>query len=116
MPFVKAGIISAMVSRDSKLIYIDGHVNEGFSGGPVVFMPNDRSPNKFIVAGVVANYPATLRPVVDSAGKPILNADNNSIAYFPENSGFVVAFQIEHATDLIDANPIGFELPSEQDG
>ena len=31
------------------------------------------------------------------------------------NQGFVVAFDIRHATDLIEANPIGFPLLTEQE-
>ena len=39
--------------------------------------------------------------------------DGEPIAYFPENQGLVVAFDIRHATNLIDANPVGLQLPSE---
>ena len=39
IPFVKSGVISAFAFGDVKKIYIDTHANEGFSGGPVVFRP-----------------------------------------------------------------------------
>ena len=38
-PFVKKGIISLFHNDGVNRIYLDGHNNPGFSGGPVVFMP-----------------------------------------------------------------------------
>ena len=112
MPFVKSGIVSAFIPGDVSRIFVDGHNNKGFSGGPVVFVPNGQPQNEFRVAGVVASYPTPImEPVVDNTGNPILDSHNRPIAYFQENQGFVVAFDICHATELIDANPIGFALP-----
>ena len=75
VPFVKAGVLSAMIAGDDSHIYIDAHGNKGFSGGPVVFVPNGRSANEFRVAGVVAEAPRPrLEAVVDRFGKPILGA------------------------------------------
>ena len=101
--FVKGGIVAAYsmggpVSR----IFLDAHVNHGFSGGPVVFRPSEGR-DDFRVAGVVAGYPRRFRPVIDGQG--------NEIARTGENPGLVVAFGIERATALIDTNPIGFVLP-----
>ena len=114
MPFVKAGVVSAMITGDASHIYIDAHGNGGFSGGPVVFVPSGQPSNEFRVAGVVANAPLPLiEPVVDKSGWPLVDDDGKPIAYFPENQGLVVAYDIRHATDLIDSNPIGLQLPFE---
>ena len=111
LPFVKAGIVSAITFGDTSLIYIDGHNNKGFSGGPVVFVPAGRPQDEFQVAGIVVSYPTPIRePVVDKSGFPIVDARNEPVAYFPENPGFVVALSINHATNLIDSNPVGFQL------
>ena len=101
IPFVKAGIISAFTGGDTlvKKIYLDAHVNEGFSGGPVVF-----DQNGLHVAGVVVSYPKCLQPVVDDQG--------NTVAHAQENPGIVVAISISHVVALIDASPIGFALPT----
>ena len=116
IPFVKAGIVSSITFGYSSRIYIDGHNNKGFSGGPLVYVPTGQPSNDFRVAGVVANYPAPIvEAVVDRNGRPILGANNQPIAYFKENQGFVVAFDIRHVTELVDANPKGFKLPPEQD-
>ena len=94
---------------ESKL-YLDAHGNRGFSGGPVVFVPGGKESGEYQVAGVVSCYPTPLlEPIVDIQGEPILNR-GEPIAYFKENPGIVVAFMIKHAIDLIDNNPIGFLL------
>ena len=114
VPFVKAGVVSAMITGDASYIYIDAHGNRGFSGGPVVFVPSGRPSNEFRLAGVVANAPQPwIEPVVDKSRRPLVGDDGEPIAYFPENQGLVVAFDIRHATNLIDANPVGLQLPSE---
>ena len=100
LPFVKAGIVSAM---ETDRIFLDAHGNEGFIGGPVVFVPYGQPKNELRVAGIVSHYPIPrLRPVVDRNG--------DTIAYVTENPGFVVAIDIRHAVKLIDSNPIGFPL------
>ena len=108
LPFVKAGVISAWTRSDTvKKIYIDSHVNEGFSGGPVVFSP-PADQKVLRVAGVVVGYPQRFQPVVDDHG--------NTVARAQENPGLVQAIDISHVVALIDANPIGFALPSQASG
>ena len=114
VPFVKAGIVSAIITGDASHIYLDAHGNRGFSGGPVVFVPSGRPSNEFRVVGIVANAPTPrLVPVVEKTRSPLVGDDGEPIAYFPENQGLVVAFDIRHATSLLDANPIGFQLLSD---
>lgn len=116
LPFVKSGILSAMPPQDpTEKIYLDAHGNKGFSGGPVVFIPDGQRPGRnteFRVAGIVVNYPLPQHtPIVDRAGEPIINHENEPVGYIRENPGLVVAVGIRHATDFINANPIGFPLP-----
>lgn len=123
MPFVKAGIVSALVSGDVTKVYLDAHGNKGFSGGPVVFAHMGQSGEELRVAGVISHYPptdqpelrSTWQPLVDSKGNPFLNPDGEPIGYIIENPGIVVAIGIHHAVELIDANPIGFQLPADKD-
>lgn len=108
-PFIKAGILSG-ASNDFSFLFVDGHGNKGFSGGPVVFQPDVRS-NEFRVAGVVARLPTTpFNPVVNEDGIIIANENKVPLGYVQENPGFVVAVSIHHAIALIEANPIGFPL------
>ena len=111
LPFVKAGIVSGVTHTDATRIYIDAHGNPGFSGGPVTFSMDSGPESEPHIAGVVAEAPRPrLRPVVDKSGKSLVDNNGEPIAHFAENQGFVVAFGINHVTDLIDKNPIGFRL------
>ena len=114
-PFTKSGIVSAIMFEASRFI-IDAHVNSGFSGGPVVFVSPSQPQNQFRVAGIVsADSRPIVRPVVSKSGNPLAGSDGKPVAYFQENQGFVIVYSIRHATELIDANPIGFQLPIEND-
>ena len=109
LPFAKTGIISAFTVGDGpvKRIYLDAHANEGFSGGPVAFSPPDDQ-KVLHVAGVVVSYPKRFQPVVDDHG--------NTVAHAQENPGLVLTISIHHVVALIDANPIGFALSSQESG
>ncbi|MCY3627175.1 MAG: serine protease [Gammaproteobacteria bacterium] len=108
-PFVKAGILSGALD-DFSLLVIDGHGNQGFSGGPVVFQPDGPWSNELRVAGVVSSLPSPLSPIVNEEGCIIAKEDNAPLGYVQENAGFIVAVTINHAIELIDANPIGLPL------
>ena len=118
VPYVKAGIVSAMESGDVAKIYLDAHGNKGFSGGPVVFVPNKQPGNRFRVAGVISClFPCsqwTWQERVARMGRSVVNSEGQTIGYVVENPGIVTAFHIHHVVELIDANPIGFPLPAEQ--
>lgn len=96
MPFVKSGIISAIDStnKDAVKLYIDGHNNRGFSGGPIVFY-HDKS-KRFRVAGVVSSFPVGYFQV------------RNRIVY--TNPGILQGFSIRHIIDAIRERPIGYEI------
>ena len=113
MPFVKAGIVSTITSGVVTKIYLDAHANRGFSGGPVVFYRDGQKRNGLSVAGIISNYPiprSSLQPIVDSDGNPLTDPAGIPIGYSQENPGIVVAIGIRHAVEMIDTNPIGFQL------
>ena len=100
-PFVKKAILSAiLVKNDHEVLYLDGHNNPGFSGGPVVY----KSPNnyRFRICGVVSGYRFQEQPGFES-GSPIN-------IYFRENTGIIISHGINSAIDIIHNNPIGFQL------
>ena len=115
LPFVKAGIVSAIEFGEVSRIFLDAHGNKGFSGGPVVFVPYGRPQNELRVAGIVSFYPIPeFLPIVDRNGDTITDPRGRPIGYVKENPGLVVAIGIKHALELIDANPIGFKLLPDQ--
>ena len=108
LPFIKSGIVSALDTRDESaiIIYIDGHNNPGFSGGPIVFRAGGTG--DFHVAGVVQGYRNEALPVLKrkDLGKPKASAYKD--LYTRANSGIVVGYSIKHITDAIEnaTNPV----------
>ena len=105
LPFVKKAIVSQLDDKD--YIMLDGHNNPGFSGGPVVFHPKSIG-NDLSVAGVVAGYHFHEEPVYQEQEQK-----ESPIGYYEYNTGIIVAYNIQHALDLIRQNPIGVELKTE---
>lgn len=104
---IKGGTLSALVVDDDiSTLLIDGNNNPGLSGGPVVFIKNGRPPyidSNFCVGGIISGYQAEKKAVQD---------ENSAITghYIHENSGIVFAYNIKHALELINKNPIGYRL------
>ena len=98
-PLVKKGIVSALPQGNVSDLFLDGHNNPGFSGGPVVYEVVKGTLN---VAGVVSGYLSKLEPVYDEHGATALQHDYNT--------GIVRVTSIMHAVNLIRANPVGFKL------
>jgi hypothetical protein len=66
LPFFRKAIISGSVKvGDGGRIYLDGHNNPGFSGGPIVF--HDFNQNGYVmkVAGVISGYRPDLKNVLE---------------------------------------------------
>ena len=103
-PWVKTGIMS---SRDSRHIYLDGHNNPGFSGGPVVCEPINKKTGtiekgKLAIIGVVSSYISFL--------KSVYYQEKESMLKYEQNTGIVVVRDIKLALDIIRQNPIGYPL------
>jgi S1-C subfamily serine protease len=98
MPFVKKAIVSNMPQKENgkSFIFLDGHNNPGFSGGPVVFKPQNNK--EFRVAAVISGYRYTEEPIYQS-GSPL------PLAY-KYNTGIILAYGIEHAIKIIESNPL----------
>jgi S1-C subfamily serine protease len=96
--FVKAGILSASAQvAGVDQIYVDGHNNPGFSGGPVVgFAPGATQEQ---VCGVVSGYRYDPEPVY-------VGSDQTADLSTRSNTGIVIATSIHHVLDAIaDARP-----------
>ena len=93
-PFIKHGILSAIDSSnpDAGIIFIDGHDNPGFSGGPVLFI--DLSDKQYKILSVVSGYRLeATQAAVD--GKVV---DSPLLA----NSGIIQTYSIKYALEAID--------------
>lgn len=128
LAFIKKGIFSATSSEDGAVvIFLDGHNNPGFSGGPIVYRDlNQTGPPVFHVAAVISGYrpefepvrrPRELKPgevvapqdqqyvVTTPDGKKFLMAEAGT--YVRLNTGIVKGFDIKYAIELIRKNPGG---------
>ena len=107
-PLVKSGVLSGIEYGKPPRLWVDGHNNPGFSGGPLIFIPPQEQFAKgraYRVAGIVSGYRLQGQPVYDQEG--------HQIGLSSENSGIVLAYGIQGALDLIEANPIGHELAAD---
>lgn len=99
MPFVKRAIISSFNKGGRpSIVYLDGHNNPGFSGGPVII--KNPGNGEFEVLAVVSAY--RYEPQ---------NVQYNGIPS-PElavniNTGIVHTYNVSHALEVIEKNPIG---------
>ena len=100
-PFVKKAIVS-WITDDAPIVYLDGHNNKGFSGGPVVF--RQHGSNAYQVAGVISGYFGEKEPVVDE--------NNIQRLIYESNTGIIIAYLLGDAVRVIESNPIGFQINS----
>lgn len=92
-PFAKKGTLSFLTIETPQVLYVDAINNDGFSGGPLFFYPLGR-PTELRVAGVVSKFRVEHEAVLDEHG----NATTMTVQY---NTGFLVAYGIKHALDII---------------
>jgi len=96
-PLVKTGIISGS-SPQQNLIYLDGHNNPGFSGGPVVLERKDSR-----VIGVISGYQHEEQFVLDK------NGIKGPYTYY-QNTGIVNVSMFNNVKESILSNPIGADV------
>jgi S1-C subfamily serine protease len=114
LPFVKKAIFSGADSGGGPpVMYLDGYNNPGFSGGPVVF-ENYFQGDRLEIAGVIAGY--RIQPVfveealVDDANRSSDGTQKKMVRFVRENSGLIVAFDINAIVKAIRKNPIGIPV------
>jgi hypothetical protein len=103
LPFIKKATLSAIGATPGGpgILFLDGHNNPGFSGGPVVY--KRLTSDDWCVASVISGY--------RFANEPVYQGVSDSGLVYRENTGIIVSHNISHAMEIINANPIGFALP-----
>lgn len=100
--FVKRAIISGINSGGRpSIVYLDGHNNPGFSGGPVV--ARNPETNVLEVISIISGYRFTSEQI-QHRGSPIPDTSVNI------NTGIIISYGICHAREIMSANPIGYPL------
>ncbi|WP_171903289.1 serine protease [Mesorhizobium sp. SEMIA 3007] len=90
LPFVKRATASLF---DPLLLYLDGHNNPGFSGGPVVFRPPNQ--NDFRIASIISGYRTATEKI--KIGEVVTEFSTNV------NTGIIHSYNIEIALELLEA-------------
>lgn len=93
VPFIRKATFSGMLKPRPSLLFLDGHNNPGFSGGPVCYRKADNE--LFSIAGVVSGYYSEKNFVFDE------QTDTQLPLYVIENTGTVYAADISFALELI---------------
>lgn len=99
LPMIKKAVVSAVGFEEGRL-FLDGHNNVGFSGGPIA---RRGTKDEQIVIGIMSAYRAERQNVLDENGK------ETSLTY-DTNTGIIVVHDIRHALEIIDTNPIGLPV------
>ena len=109
-PLVMSGIVSGFhfdeTGAAGPSLWIDGHNNKGFSGGPVVFQPAEApSPEecRWRIAAVISGYVPAPVEIRTMAGRP-------AAAVAIGNAGLLRAIPIRTVRELVMRNPVGFRL------
>ena len=89
LPFVKKAIVSSM---QESILYLDGHNNPGFSGGPVIFWNHRKK--KHQISAIISAY-------LTQEGE-IKRIETSTKEFYSENSGIGVAYDIRFARELIE--------------
>ena len=94
IPLVKKATVSSFSSKKvtPRFVCLDGVVNRGFSGGPVVYKKGEE--NFFSVASVISEY----------------EREPESTEELKLNSGIAYSHCISHAIATIKENPIGMSI------
>lgn len=96
LPFIKKAVFSAGTENFGPM-FLDGHNNPGFSGGPVA---RRGTKEEQAVIGVISGYRFDRQHVLDEHGKETPHT-------YDTNTGIIVAHDIKHVLTIIEKNPIG---------
>jgi hypothetical protein len=116
MPFTKHCTISALTSDGNAIWTLDGINNPGFSGAPVAYKTGDDQKIFAVVSGyrtepvevvstgtIVSTPPEKHRKSKDATQEE----EEQPSSFVNVNSGFIIAFDIQSAIDIIKSHPIG---------
>ena len=94
-PFVKKACFSGMLSSNPSLFLLDGHNNEGFSGGPVCFKEIGTTGKPMSIAGVISGYQYLKQKIY-------YKNDAETEFYAKENTGIIIAYDIAQAIEVAE--------------
>lgn len=109
LAFIKSGVLSALdtSNSDAVVIYLDGHNNPGFSGGPIVYTHK----KSLKVLGVIKGFTQVGRPVVKKKDLNNPTAPAHEDLFVGTNTGIVVGYNIRHIIEAIRRHTTAVDAP-----
>ena len=104
IPLVKGAIFSGSLGdsiTEIKEFLLDGHNNQGFSGGPAIFNAGDNLNPQYKVFGVIKGY--KLEEISQ-------NSDSIQKSFTLDNSGIISCTPVINIIEKIKNHPIGCEI------
>ncbi|WP_457594065.1 trypsin-like peptidase domain-containing protein [Hydrogenimonas sp.] len=92
IPFIKAALISniKLEGHGYNTVFLDGHNNKGFSGGPAIWIPPNSK--KIQIIGTVTEY---------KTEHPIHHKTKEELPNFEYNAGIVIVKNIQNILDFL---------------
>lgn len=107
-PYVKHCTVSDLPSPEQRFWVLDGINNQGFSGGPVIYGTGPALKVFAVVSGFITESADVMSPPPPANAPPKSpHSADQSEETVSLNSGFIIAFDISGALDVIHKNPIG---------
>ena len=107
LPYVKRAIVAMVHGAHQQLMVLDGRINVGFSGGPVVFKNPLAEGPRWTIAGVVVGAFTSVEPVLNGLEKTTFSVESDT--------GLISVCPIDVVVELIRLNPVGPFMPLPND-
>ncbi len=115
MPYIKHCYMSGFIMTPIKVWVLDGINNDGFSGGPVVFLTGPQQKILAVVSSFVSEAsdvlsvpvlgPSQNKKPTSSKSKPDDGGKRKNVVN--QNAGIILATDASYAIEVIKKNPIG---------
>jgi hypothetical protein len=103
--------VSSLPVGGTKVLILDGVNNPGFSGGPVLHHTGADQQILAVVSGIVTEPAEVISSLATT--KTVKKSTSPHQSRVDTNSGFIVAYSIDTAIDVINKNPIGPLRPAQ---
>jgi hypothetical protein len=107
MAYTKHCTVSAVTSDPPQAWVLDGINNEGFSGGPVVFLTGPEQQIFAVISGYVPEPAEIISSGVTKKKSPNQKKAAEQHLTANVNSGFIIAYGVDSIIDAIHKKPIG---------
>ena len=95
IPFIRKACFTGRFKDRYAGMFLDGHNDPGFSGGPVCYRSTDAPNGTMSIAAVISRYRFEKQAVLDENGRP-------TGSYVESNTGIIAAYDIKEAVQVAE--------------